>query len=218
MFRYRHFFPTIAMIVAVPFLTAFLSGCSSGDKADGKRMEVEKIPAIQPGTADVTLHPVHIPTPEQPRVRTGKFHANGTPKTIACGTCHATKEPNLQLTSGEALQEFHRGLKYAHGSLTCLSCHNPNDYDQLRLADGRSLPFQQSMTLCAQCHGPQHRDYQRGSHGGMTGFWDLTKGPRTRNHCMTCHDPHAPAYPQMMSVFKPLVTESPSNNDRSSKH
>jgi hypothetical protein len=49
-----------------------------------------------------------------------------------------------------------------------------------------------AMTLCAQCHGPQFRDYQNGSHGGMNGHWDLSRGPRLRNHCVDCHDPHVP--------------------------
>jgi hypothetical protein len=62
------------------------------------------------------------------------------------------------------------------------------------------------MTLCAQCHGPQFRDYQHGAHGGMSGFWDLSKGGRTRNNCIDCHDPHAPKYP--------TVTPARGPNDR----
>jgi nitrate reductase cytochrome c-type subunit len=57
--------------------------------------------------------------------------------------------------------------------------------------------------LCAQCHGPQARDFQHGAHGGMTGYWDLSKGPRRRNSCIDCHDPHAPKYPAVMPVFPP---------------
>jgi hypothetical protein len=76
----------------------------------------------------------------------------------------------------------------------------------LRLADGRSLPYSDVMSLCAQCHGPQFRDYQHGAHGGMTGYWDLSKGGRTRNSCIDCHDPHAPKYP--------TVTPARGPNDR----
>ena len=59
------------------------------------------------------------------------------------------------------------------------------------------------MTLCAQCHGPQFRDYQHGAHGGMTGYWDLTKGGRMRNNCIDCHDPHAPKYPTVTPGPRP---------------
>jgi len=59
------------------------------------------------------------------------------------------------------------------------------------------------MTLCSQCHGPQRRDYNMGLHGGMNGYWDLTKGGRTRNTCINCHDPHAPAFPLVMPVLPP---------------
>ena len=148
---------------------------------------------------------------------TGKLRPDGRAETIACGTCHVTKEPNFATASGEALKGFHQGLKFVHGNLSCLSCHNPEDYDQLHLADGRAVAFKDTMNLCAQCHGPQHRDYERGSHGGMTGFWDLTRGPRTRNHCITCHDPHAPAFPKMMPVFKPLdVSPNPDHGKEAS--
>lgn len=152
------------------------------------------------------LYPVTTRHPDVPRVLTGKNLPDGTPESVACGTCHATKPPNIATDSGDQLDEFHVGLKFAHGTLNCLSCHNADDYDSLRLADGRPVTFPNTMTLCAQCHGPQHRDYQNGSHGGMTGFWDRTKGPRQRNHCIDCHDPHAPAYPQMLPVFKPKDT------------
>ncbi len=37
----------------------------------------------------------------------------------------------------------------------------------------------------------------------MTGYWDLTQGPRSRNHCLACHDPHAPKYQPVMPVFPP---------------
>ena len=65
----------------------------------------------------------------------------------------------------------------------------------MRLADAQQL--------CAQCHGPQTRDYVHGSHGGMSGYWDKTKGERVRRACVDCHDPHAPAYPAWTPVFPP---------------
>lgn len=52
----------------------------------------------------------------------------------------------------------------------------------------------EAITLCSQCHGPQRTSFDRGVHGGMTGHWDLSRGPRERNNCVDCHDPHAPKF------------------------
>ncbi len=163
----------------------------------------------QPGGG---THPVVIRMPDgKPWVDSGKLDANGRPVMVSCATCHDTRDPGLATNDAAMLDEFHQGMKYAHGTQTCMSCHHADDYNSLRAADGRKLDFSQSMQLCAQCHGPQYRDYQNGSHGGMTGHWDLKKGPRARNHCTDCHDPHHPAYPQVMPVFppRPVIGEKP---------
>lgn len=119
-------------------------------------------------------------------------------------TCHATRASDLDNgAAGGTPKTFHQGLAYAHGGQSCLSCHHSEDYDALRLADGRKLAFSDAQKLCSQCHGPQTRDYLNGSHGGMRGYWDKTKGTRTRNTCTDCHDPHAPAFPQLTPVFAP---------------
>jgi hypothetical protein len=158
-----------------------------------------------------TLHPVTIRQPSAgPWADSGKKDAKGQPIMVSCATCHDTRKPDFATNDAALLDEFHMGMKYQHGAQTCMSCHHPEDYNSLRLADGRSLDFTQSMQLCAQCHGPQYRDYQNGSHGGMTGYWDLKQGPRERNHCIDCHDPHHPKYPQLMPVFppKPVIGEA----------
>ena len=46
-------------------------------------------------------------------------------------------------------------------------------------------------------------DLERGLHGGMNGHWDLTRGGRTRNTCVNCHDPHTPKFPQVLPVLSP---------------
>lgn len=168
------------------------------------RNDLETESKVEATPGEPVLHPVVIRTPTgAPRVDSGQVDATGKPVTVACATCHDTREPNYEIRSGLALKNFHQGLQFAHGEQSCLSCHNANDYDTLKLADGRPLEFSQSLMLCAQCHGPQHRDYQNGSHGGMQGYWDLTRGGRTRNTCTDCHDPHHPAYPQVMPLFPP---------------
>ena len=160
------------------------------------------------------LHPVVIRQPQGTAlVDSGKLDAHGQAVMVDCATCHDTRVPNFNTNSGEVLKDFHQGLKYGHGEQTCMSCHNSEDYGSLKRADARSLDFSNTMQLCAQCHGPQYRDYQNGSHGGMTGYWDLKQGPRERNTCTDCHDPHHPAYPKVMPVFppKPIIGEANRN-------
>ena len=139
----------------------------------------------------------------QPRVLTDKVDHRGQQVSVSCATCHTTRAADYQAGVTSMPTEFHPGLVYTHGGLSCLSCHNADDYDTLRKADGQAVPYQNALLLCGQCHGPQTRDYRNGSHGGMVGYWDKTKGERDRNVCTDCHDVHAPAYPQMMPIFPP---------------
>jgi len=155
--------------------------------------------------APLAMHPVSIRTPSgSPRIPTGTFDEKGNAVTVACATCHTTKPSNGEARLGVPSSLFHQGLVGKHGNLTCVSCHNTSDgYSSLRLADGKSVPFTEVMRLCAQCHGPQFRDYVHGAHGGMSGYWDLTKGGRVRNNCIECHDPHSPKYPTVAPARGP---------------
>lgn len=138
-----------------------------------------------------------------PRVATGMSDLQGNPVTVACSTCHTTRPANHQNTSTKDLDEFHAGMTFSHGSVSCLSCHNTENYDSLKLADDSRVEFTDVMMLCAQCHGPQMTAYQHGAHGGMNGHWDLTRGPQVKNNCVDCHNPHAPQFPKMQPTFKP---------------
>lgn len=138
-----------------------------------------------------------------PRIATDLVDLHGNAITVACSSCHATRQPNAQNKSVTDLDEFHVGMSFSHGAISCLSCHNDRDYDALKLADGSRVEFSDVMTLCAQCHGPQMIAYEHGAHGGMTGYWDLTRGPRAKNNCIDCHNPHAPQFPKMRPTFKP---------------
>jgi formate-dependent nitrite reductase cytochrome c552 subunit len=150
-------------------------------------------------------HPVIIHHPSgPPRIATNQLDALGHPVTLSCASCHGNRASNLATSKGQDLKEFHQSLNFAHGSLKCVSCHQPSDYNSLRLADGESLAFSDVQSLCAQCHTPQARDYEHGAHGGMNGHWDLTRGARQRKGCIDCHDPHAPAFPNMVPAFKSL--------------
>jgi hypothetical protein len=191
---------TTTWTVAVAAVVAVAGGMAFAQKTKATAQAAGEIRRV----ASAPLHPVTIQQPAgPPRVNTGTTNFHGQVVTVACGTCHATTQPNARTHTSVELDQFHQGLKYAHGELTCLSCHNSTNYDTLRLADGRSVEFTDVMTLCGQCHGSQLRDYQHGAHGGMTGYWDLSRGPRTRNNCVNCHDPHSPKYPLARPVFPP---------------
>lgn len=166
------------------------------------------------------VYPVDISRPSgPPRIRLADDARVDQSGLLACSACHSLREPDLTNRSPADLTEFHLSLEFAHGGLSCLSCHNPDDYDALRLADGTRVEYIDVMTLCSQCHGPQARDYAHGAHGGMNGYWDLTRGPRTRNNCVDCHDPHVPAFPKMRPTFKPRDRFlSPPHDDEGARH
>lgn len=170
-------------------------------------------PSTDPGSPQPTaLHSIVVRAPSPPRIATSLVDHIGNPVTVACGACHATRPPNgaagaPPLRDAAALRDFHQGLVFRHADLACASCHNVDDaYDSLRLADGTRVPYPEVLTLCAQCHGTQFADFRHGTHGGMNGSWDLSRGGRVRNNCIDCHDPHAPKYP--------TVTPARGPNDR----
>lgn len=203
----------LAFCVLMAGVGMALTGMKTDDDDPGQHSKKESLAAqgeerqtLRPASSrtSVSKFAVTIRRPTgPPRVATGLRDGRGQPVTVACSTCHATRQPNLQNKSVRELDEFHRELSLSHGNVSCLSCHNENDYDSLKLADGSRIAFPEVMTLCAQCHGPQMTAYEHGAHGGMTGFWDLSRGPQMKNNCVDCHDPHAPQFPKMHPTFKP---------------
>lgn len=167
-----------------------LTAESSGDSRDGRKKD---------GLFETTIRRPAGP----PVVHLASTDPQGRSGTVACSTCHSVREPNFENKSVKDLDQFHQGMPFSHGKLSCYSCHNPSDADTLRLADGTAVSYPDVMTLCGQCHGTQLRDYEHGAHGGMNGHWDLSRGPRTRNNCIDCHAPHQPQFPSMKVTFKP---------------
>lgn len=186
--------------LAAATLAAIL-GSSCGDS---ERRGAGETAAVVDAPSDArTLHAVTVHRPAgPPRVLLAADGPDGQPLTAACSTCHATRVPDRTNRAAD-LDQFHQGLQFRHGDSSCFACHDERDYDALKLADGTRLEYADVMTLCSQCHGPQAKDYERGAHGGMTGYWDLRRGPRVRNNCVDCHDPHAPRFPPMVPTFKP---------------
>lgn len=175
-------------------------GCAGEPLSEDRRFGPNR-----PGP-DAAAHPVAIHVPDG----LGRLRATlpmaapgaGREVVVACKTCHGGAAA-IATRAQTGNDRFHTNVELAHGTLECLACHDARDRDRLHLADGRPIAFDEVVTLCAQCHGPQYRDYTRGSHGGMNGYWDLRRGPRTRNSCVDCHAPHTPAYRAVIPVFPP---------------
>lgn len=177
--------------------------------------DVTRAPRPAPGPPIATIE-IHQPE-RLTSVVTDELDALGRPVRVACVTCHSLRPPAPLPRTMAELDEFHTGLRFAHGELSCGSCHAPDAAPALRLADGTRVELQAAILLCRQCHGPQARDYDHGAHGGMTGHWDLSAGGRTRNHCVDCHDPHSPAFEPTRPVLPPRdhgLTRRSTNGDR----
>jgi hypothetical protein len=120
-----------------------------------------------------------------------------------CSDCHADMEVNpkrRQLT--EEHVEISKNFNHASKQRWCLDCHNPDDRDKLRLANGDLVSFEESYNLCGQCHGTIFRDWKAGIHGKRTGEWNGRKEYRL---CVHCHNPHSPR-------FKPIKPMPPPDN------
>lgn len=153
--------------------------------------------------ANEKFFPVTINRPVEKLGILSGVNSNGEEFKVACSTCHAGRQPNFANRISADLKEFHNQHAVIHGGISCLSCHNPDDYDSFRMADGTKVAYTDVMQLCAQCHGPQKRDYDNGVHGGMNGHWDRTRGPQQKLNCVDCHFAHQPKFPQMQPDFKP---------------
>lgn len=178
-------------------LLAALAACDRGFDDPSRALG----PAVS-GPADGRTE-VHTPA-TLGKVDTPAEDVHGAPTGISCDTCHAPGVDGTALAdSAGPPEDMHGSVEVVHGALSCGACHDADDRTSLHLADGTRLAMAQAMDLCAQCHGPQHRDYSRGSHGGMTGSWDLRRGDRVRNHCLDCHGAHDPRFPELMPVLPP---------------
>lgn len=164
--------------------------------SEAQQRRLASDPAMSAPPRDI----VHAPSSLE-GLPSGRTDVHGQEIAIACTTCHGiaaldTPVPRVGETPGGP----HAALVAEHGDRPCTACHDPADASRLRLADGTSLPMTEAMQLCAQCHGAQHRAFVHGAHGGMRGHWDAERGPRVRNHCVDCHDPHRPAFPMVQPM------------------
>ena len=156
-------------------------------------------------TSSVEAHPASVaPAAKTHSIETQRKDPLGRQVRVACVTCHSLRKADELPQSTAELNEFHRGLELRHGNLACSSCHaKERPHEELRLASGKLVEMADVQELCAQCHGPQKKSYDKGAHGGMTGYWDTRQGKRVKNDCVHCHDPHAPAFVGAQPVLPP---------------
>lgn len=107
-----------------------------------------------------------------------------------CSNCHAGMPVDR---TRRTLVAMHTDivLKHDEEHRWCLDCHDATNRDQLHLASGEPVPFEESYRLCGQCHGEKLRDWRAGVHGRRTGNWNGAKGYLL---CAHCHNPHQPRF------------------------
>ncbi len=117
-----------------------------------------------------------------------------------CTDCHGDMEVNLEQRQ---LEEMHDDISLDHGPKDrwCFDCHNPDDRDSLRLANGTLIGFDESYRLCGQCHGTIFRDWREGVHGRRDGYWN---GAKSYLLCAHCHNPHAPRFEAIAPLPPPV--------------
>jgi len=166
---------TIASLVSC--LLPCLAACSRGLEAP--RTFWQDVSASAPASPTGTAADLHLPPPP--------FSDGAFP----CSDCH---DPEIPVnTRRRELTMAHQEivLKHDQEHRWCLDCHDAADRDQLHLASGELVPFDESYRLCGQCHGDKYRDWRAGVHGRRTGHWD---GEKSYLLCVHCHDSHQPHF------------------------
>jgi hypothetical protein len=114
-----------------------------------------------------------------------------------CAQCHKFLPANNE---ERALYAPHnKDLPHGGKRFWCLTCHDPEDRNQLRTMNGKTVGFNESYEVCAQCHAQRAEDWRYGGHGKRVGTWN---GERTIYSCVECHDPHDPP-------IKPIAPDAP---------
>jgi hypothetical protein len=113
------------------------------------------------------------------------------PDIFPCSECHNEDQPPNP--ERRVLEDMHDEIALRHDEehRWCLDCHDAENRDRLRLANGTLIPFEESYRLCGQCHGSKFRDWRAGVHGRRTGDWN---GDKQYLLCVHCHNSHQPRF------------------------
>lgn len=156
------------------------------------------------------------------------YERGGDTSMIECYSCHEQgSSPVLEFNEyGELIWEEHTiDFELEHGSSHlneyCYNCHNQENLEQLKNAEGMVLDITQSNVLCGGCHGTTYRDWTVGIHGRQSGFWNSELGDHKHEDCVSCHNPHSPAFqplppwpgPQSLRPVHPSSLDSTSHEE-----
>lgn len=117
-----------------------------------------------------------------------------------CSQCHKGMPVNRTPRKLDMHQEIATALKHMPAGW-CFDCHNPDNRDTLRLANGKIVKFEESYNLCGQCHGTILKEWKAGLHGKRTGMWN---GEKQYYLCVNCHWPHDPEFKQIKPMPPPV--------------
>ena len=183
-----------APLATIPLVEPWVTNTATvrTNYADLKRFEKElsELTAIHTNAADLK------------RVKEDLQRVKDALSDFDCYGCHDRKKPpplrfdtNLDLI----IPKEHDDIVMKHGSHNrnnnCFNCHNETNLVVLQARDGRALKMEESPSLCGSCHGPTYRDWEAGVHGRTSGKWTHEPGTFDRKPCVSCHNPHKPAFP-----------------------
>jgi len=169
----------------VTFLALLLAGC--GPPPDNESLPQVASTGSESGEA-APGERVEVPPPPF------------SPGIYPCSNCHGMMPVNR---TRRQLTAFHTDIVLHHDEQNrwCLDCHDAENRDQLHLASGAPVPFEESYRLCGQCHGEKYRDWRAGIHGRRTGDWN---GHKTYLLCAHCHNPHHPRFEPIEPMPPPV--------------
>jgi hypothetical protein len=179
--QYRKLLVLISGLAMICLLFSLMS-CSSGDEKTDEELYKRTVLGNTFDTAPVRgeMKPLLL--------RRSSFQ-------YKCSECH---KDFSSMKRREDLKGEHSNIDFDHGSnLNCLNCHHQKNRNVYVDQFGGEIPSTQPARLCAKCHGPIHRDWVAGVHGRQNGYWDVSKGERTKLLCIQCHDPHRPKFQLM---------------------
>jgi hypothetical protein len=154
--------------------------------------------ASEPPTADVMLEEMVLEKPA-PLLR---HTLDG--EELECTECHEDQDPSEFARRELTLDHTDIVLKHDERNRWCLDCHDAENRNMFRLANGRLVPPEESFRLCGQCHGDKFRDWRAGVHGRRTGQWN---GKKTYLVCVHCHNPHQPQFQPIPPMPVPVRPE-----------
>jgi hypothetical protein len=179
----RNVLTLAAAAVLLPLLTLTACGGASAS-ADAPGVAQASAAAAAAHRADPTPADLRVEVPPPP-------FSDGI---FPCSQCHNKDMPANR--TRRTLSDMHTEIELKHDAehRWCLDCHDADNRDQLHLASGDPVTFEESYRLCGQCHGEKYRDWRAGVHGRRVGQWN---GAKRYLLCVHCHSPHQPRFKPM---------------------